>query len=246
MQNELLNVTKANVNKFNKDVEENEGYLYTTNAKYSSIVANQRITEVANELIPNNIKTLIDIGCGDGTYTSTIKKAHPHIEVTGIDPSTKAINIATRRFPNINFSDVNIYDVDKLTVRTYNLSVIRGVLHHLSDQSQAINNAFLISDEMMIMEPNGNNFILKWIEKHSKYHIEHEEQSFSTTQLSQWCTDNGWKVQTIKYIGFVPFFFPTLPAKIIHFFQPVLEKIPLINKYLSAQIIICCKKPATA
>jgi SAM-dependent methyltransferase len=239
---ENMSEIKKNVNEFNKDVEENKGYKYTTNAKFSSIVSNKRITDGVNKIIPAYVKTLMDVGCGDGTYTNEIKICHPSIKITGVDPSVNAIKIASDKYKNISFSDINIYDADKLAVNKYDLSVFRGVLHHLSDQSLAIKNAALFSDEMIIVEPNGNNFILKWIEKNSQYHIEHEEQSFTTKQLSDWCIENGWDVKSIKYIGYVPFFFPTFPSKIIYFFQPFLELIPVINKYFSAQIILYCKK----
>ncbi len=233
---------KQNVTQFDSDVEENEGYKYTTNAKYSSVVANKRIMEEMYKTIPSTTKSLIDIGCGDGTYTNEIKQKYPHIEVTGIDPSIKGIAIAKKKYSNITFSDINIYDAEKIAEKKYDLSIFSGVLHHMSDQFLAIKNAKLFSDEMLIIEPNGNNFILKWIEKNSQYHIEHEEQSFSTKLLSQWCVDNGWEIKSVNYIGFVPFFFPTLLSKIIYFFQPILEKLPIIRKYLSAQIVIYCKK----
>lgn len=235
---------KDNVNKFNADVEKNEGYLYTTNAKYSSTVSNKRITDEINKSIKSHIKSIIDVGCGDGTYTCEIKKKHANVEITGIDPSINAINIAKKKFDNIYFSDLNIYDIENLKDKQFDLSIFRGVLHHVSDQFTAIKNATLFSNEMLIVEPNGNNFILKYIEKNSKYHIEHEEQSFSSKKLSELCINNGWEIISIKYIGFVPFFFPTFASKIIYFFQPILEKIPIINKFFSAQIVIYCKKIA--
>lgn len=237
-----MSVIKDNVNKFNTDVEENKGYKYTTNSKFSSVVSNIRIMDGIYKTIPPNTKTIIDIGCGDGTYTNEIKKVYPNIEITGIEPSVNAIEIAKENYKNITFSNTNIYDIEALLEKKYNLSIFRGVIHHLSDPSLALKNAKLFSDEMLIVEPNGNNFILKLIEKNSQYHIDHEEQSFSTKQLSQWCNQNGWEIKSIKYIGFVPFFFPTIPSKIIYFFQPFLEIIPILNKYFSAQIIIYCKQ----
>src|ERR1035437_3419383 len=232
---------KQNVTAFNNDVDKNQGYLYTTNAKYSSVVSNKRMTDEVNKTIASNIKTIIDIGCGDGTYTNEIIKSHKNIKITGIDPSNNAIDIAKSRFKDIQFLHLNIYDIDSLLKSRFDLTIFRGVLHHISNQSLAIHNASLISDNLLIIEPNGNNFILKLIEKKSQYHIDHEEQSFSTKSLTQTCLENNWEITSIKYIGFVPFFFPTLPSKIIYFFQPFLEKIPFLNKYFCAQIVISCK-----
>ena len=60
---------KKNVNVFNSDVAENKGYRYTNNAPFSSVVANLRQTQETLKLIDSDAKTLVDIGCGDGTYT---------------------------------------------------------------------------------------------------------------------------------------------------------------------------------
>jgi hypothetical protein len=93
-----------------------------------------------------------------------------------------------------------------------------------------------------IYNPNGNNPILKLIEKLSPYHRRHEERSFSSRTLKKWCKEAGYEVERLNYVGFVPFFFPALPAKIIYFFQPFMEKIYPLKKYFGAQIIILCRK----
>ena len=233
---------KKNVTVFGRDIDDNLGYKYSTNAKYSSIVANKRMTDAINQTIPEGTKTIIDIGCGDGTYSNEIKKNKPNIEVTGIDPVESAVHIAKERYDNIHFFCSNIYEDGFFKGLNFDLAIFRGVLHHLPDIELAIKKSSLFSTTLLILEPNGNNFILKLFERFSKYHIEHEEQSFTTSKLSKWCTTNGWKIVSINYIGFVPVFFPTSIAKMILLFQPFLEKVPIINKYLSAQIVIYCVK----
>lgn len=235
---------KQNVSEFNNDVLDNGGYRYTHNAKYSSFVANLRQTDKTEEIIRmmGNIKSVIDIGSGDGTYTDELKQRLPEIEFTGFDPADVAIEAARKRYPNCRFFVGNILDPATFPNRKFDLAIFRGVIHHLPTQSDAIKYAGLLSNKVLIIEPNGNNPILKWIEKNSEYHIQHEEQSFSTTFLKNICTGNGFQVKHLSYIGFVPFFFPTFPAKVIHFFQPLLEKIPLLGKYFGAQTVILAKK----
>jgi ubiquinone/menaquinone biosynthesis C-methylase UbiE len=46
---------------------------------------------------------LLDIGCADGTTTAEIKKAFPHLKVTGLDYYKEAINFAKKTKPHINF-----------------------------------------------------------------------------------------------------------------------------------------------
>lgn len=237
MKNETL---KHNVVKFNNDVITHGGYQYTTNASYSSVVANQRITEATVARVPKGARSLIDIGCGDGTYTAELARLLPDIEIFGVDPAANAIARAQRLIPSVAFTVGDLLEPATLPQRVFDVGIIRGVIHHLPNGPVAITNAARICKTLIIIEPNGNNPILKWIEKHSRYHIEHEEQSFTARELDTWCRSVGYEQVQIDYIGFIPFFFPTLPAKIIHFFEPLFGCIYPIKKYLSAQIVLTC------
>lgn len=238
-----MTALKQNVEVFNLNVQENGGFLYTTNASFSSIVANKRINDEVYKFIKPTYKTLIDIGCGDGVYTNEIKKQFPNLQVTGFDPASKAVENANKKFPEINFKTINLLD-DNIPVPTqkYDVGIIRGVLHHLTDQQKAIENAFRFTDNLIIIEPNGNNPILKIIEKFSKYHIEHEEQSFPEWKIKKWIGNINGQVKEWSYIGYIPYFFPTLPSKIIYFFQPFLEKMPIIRHFFTGQFVIVCSK----
>jgi ubiquinone/menaquinone biosynthesis C-methylase UbiE len=232
---------KQNVNAFNQNVQQNGGFLYTTNAQFSSHVANKRISDEIFKFIKPTYKTLVDIGCGDGMYTHNIKENFPHLDVFGFDPAASAIELARQKYPSVKFETINLLD-EHLPVPEvkYDVAVIRGVLHHLSDQQRAITNAFRLADNVIIMEPNGNNPILKLIEKTSSYHIEHEEQSFFEWQLKAWIRQAGGQVDAWSYVGYVPFFFPTGPAKVIYALQPMLEKVPGLKHVFCAQFIIAC------
>lgn len=235
---------KKNVQEFNKNVQENGGFLYTTNAQFSSHVANKRISDEIFRFIRPDYRTLVDIGCGDGQYTNNIKENFPNLTVHGFDAAASAVQIAQQKYPDVKFETVSILDDKALPIadKKYDVAVIRGVLHHLSDQQKAIENAFKLADNLIIMEPNGNNPILKLIERTSQYHIEHEEQSFFQWQLKRWIRNAGGKVDTWSYVGYVPFFFPTGPSKVIYALQPFLEKIPVLKHVFSAQFIIACSK----
>src|SRR3989344_650064 len=236
-----MNMTlKENVHTFNQDVAENRGYKYTTNAPYSSVVANDRLTKATIDKIPSGKISIIDIGCGDGTYTNEIKIGRPNSNICGFDPAVSATELAKKSYPEIDFFVSDILKKESLPDKKFDLAILRGVLHHVRDQEVALRNTALIADKVLILEPNGNNPILKIIEKLSPYHRAHEEQSFSSIQWRTWCRNTGWEIESLEYVGFVPFFFPTGPAKVIHFFQPMLEKIPFLNKYFSAVLVFVC------
>jgi len=237
---------KENVKEFNENVADNGGYLYTTNASLSSILSNERISRAVDELIGCNTLNIIDIGAGDNAYTADIQRRKPNAKITAFDPAIEAVKIAKEKYPGIDFFCANLLDIDSVEQYTkgkrFEVGVIRGVLHHVSNPRLALVNSAKIADCIIIMEPNGNNPILKLIEKISPYHRKHEERSFSAKLLARWCREAGFKVDYLNYVGFVPFFFPTFLTKVIYFFQPFLEKIYLLKKYFGAQIIIRCIK----
>jgi SAM-dependent methyltransferase len=233
-------VVKKNVAEFDKDVIKNQGFVYTTNLKYSSIVSNKRISDEVKLNIQSDVRTIFDAGCGDGIYTQEIKFRFPQAQISAADPSSEGIKVAKAKYPKIDFFVMDLED-EKAFGRfsdVFDITVMRGVLHHMNNPIKGIQNISKITKKIIIVEPNGNNPILKVIEKTSKYHVLHEEQSFSSGTLKKWCLDSGFKDVKITYIGLVPFFFPTVLSKIIYFFQPLVEKIPVLNKYFCAQVVL--------
>src|SRR5437773_11981149 len=103
---------KKNVEEFNSNVLDNGGYLYTTKAKLSSILSNKRISDEVNKLIGENVKSIIDAGCGDGAYTFEIANNKPTAKIIGFDPAKEAILIAQKKYLNIQFYVGNILDID--------------------------------------------------------------------------------------------------------------------------------------
>lgn len=236
-----MSEVKKNVSVFNSDVQNNAGYRYTTDAPFSAVVANERITRETLRHLGSGIHTVVDVGCGDGTYTNDIHRARPDLDIFGFDPANVAVESGRVRFPKMRFEVANVLQPETFPKRRFDLAIIRGVLHHLSDPAAAVRNLRALSDRILIIEPNGNNPILKIIEKTSKYHIEHEEQSFSSGKLRRWCVEAGYRVKEQSFIGFVPFFFPTSPARAIHVLQPALEHVPLLGRFGAAQIVLLCE-----
>jgi len=242
----MSRTTKRNVEQFNADVLQHGGYRYAEHPTYSAIVSNKRINDEAERIIRRlgNVRSIIDVGCGDGTYTGELKARLPQISFTGFDPASEAIRRASERIPDCKFMVGDILNPATFPQMRFDLAIVRGVIHHLPSQLEAVRNTSMLSHRILIIEPNGNNPILKWIEKNSAYHIEHEEQSFSSGFLSSLCARSGLAVRSLSFIGFVPFFFPTLPAKIIYALQPVLERVPYLAKFFGAQIVILAERNA--
>lgn len=230
---------KKNVEVFNQDVLQGQGYQYTSNARLSSLLANERITKGIEDASQWQGKKVLDLGCGDGTYTHGLLQMGA-ASVLGLDPAEAAIDIAREKFadtPNLAFVVGNIYALDELSEQ-FDIVVLRGVLHHLPNAAKAIEMAAKVAREIIILEPNGANPVLKVIEKVSPYHRQHEEQSFLPSTLTRWCNDVGATPDYEQFVNLVPMFCPPLLARLLKIVEPVIEQIPLLRTIACGQIVI--------
>jgi len=229
---------EKNVLEFNADAASNKGYLYSTSDKLSCVIANRRITEAILSLTVIAGKKVIDIGCGDGVYSIELLQAGA-AEVFGVDAAKSAIECArikARGLNRIAFQTIDIYRVDEPEKR-YDVAIVRGILHHLYDVKRAIDRICRVADEIIVIEPNGNNPVLKILEKISSYHIEHEEKSYPPVLLDRWFEACGGKIINSLYIGLVPMFCPDLLVKGFKKLEPIIEKLPGIRNICCGQYI---------
>lgn len=238
---------EKNISSFNKDISNNGSYTYTTENIYSALIANQRLSAEVIRMIKKyfkkNIK-ILDIGCGDGTYTLELYKAVKPKQITGFDFAENGIKLANEKLKeaknkSVKFKTCDIYNIDKkFGKEKYDVAVARGILHHLYNPEIAIKNISKTVSKIIVLETNGYNPILKVIEKVSKYHRVHEEKSYFPPLLNKWFTKQGFKITEQKFIGIVPYFFPEKITKVLKKIEPFMEKIPLISKlYLGTNVI---------
>lgn len=233
---------------FKKDVKKIGSYVYTQESIYSAVVANQKqsdeITIAINNLIGPGTNT-IDIGCGDGKYTRELAERIKFKQLVGIDPVVRAINIAKKKYllaapPCLKYGLGDVYSFEPACC--YDLAILRGVLHHLDDPEKAVRQIGLTCQQVLILEPNGYNLILKLIEKLSPYHQEHQEKSYPPSKIRSWFRDNHYHLKYDKYIALVPFFCPQIVAKILKVIEKYVENIPLINRFYCGQYLAVFEK----
>lgn len=240
-------IIKKNVSRFDEDVRQKGTYAYTTE-RLSARIANLRFSECIADNFDFVGKSVLDLGCGDGTYTLEFPAIGAK-EVLGVDPAGAAIEVANVRSldsgldATVRFEVGNIYALEHyLADNRFDCIILRGVLHHLPDPARAIASLAPFSGTIIVLEPNGNNPILKLLEKYSRYHVEHEERSFSPSTIESWLTAAGFRVYSSKVFNLVPMFCPDWMAKVLRAVGPIVEWLPLIRGIACGQSIIAARK----
>jgi ubiquinone/menaquinone biosynthesis C-methylase UbiE len=223
--------TKTTFEPFNKDVAANGGYVYTTNGRFSSYIANLRQTQAILDIAEFKGKKVIDIGCGDGTYTVELFDKAQTASIVGIDPAEEAIKLAQEKIMErtVSFEVASAYSLP-FASDSFDIAHMRGVLHHMDKPIEALREALRVASIVVVLEPNGYNPVLKLIEKTSRYHIEHGEKSYAPYNLKRWVTtEMSGRITHSEWIGLVPYFCPDWMAHSLKVVEPLVERIPVIN-----------------
>lgn len=87
------------------------------------------INKEVSSLIPPNTKTLLDIGCGDGSFGGYLKQRHA-IAVDGITFSPHEYDEAVKELNSVTLADINTFPFHQFG-KIYDCIVCSHVLEHL-------------------------------------------------------------------------------------------------------------------
>jgi ubiquinone/menaquinone biosynthesis C-methylase UbiE len=242
-------------NIYNEDVRSTGRYLYTDKDVYSAGIATLKQTAEILKMIRSNFPSkirILDIGCGDGTYSLELLRGLQPEKIVGFDVADAAIKFAGKHIPavaknRIFFEIGDVYKLSgKYSRKDFDLAVFRGVLHHLDHPRKAVTEVARVCDNVIILEPNGFNPILKLIEKLSPYHVRHGEKSYWPPDLDNWFGKNGYRVVNKKYFSIVPYFCPEILTRILKAIEPVFENLPFINRFYCGALLVFYQKNASS
>lgn len=101
----------------------------------------RHVRRVITKLIrPLAFRTVLDVGCGQGSLLLGLMEAFPHIRPHGIDVSSRAIERARRRVPQGQFWELDVVHGRPEGVGAFDLVICSEVLEHLVDDEAAIRN----------------------------------------------------------------------------------------------------------
>ena len=242
---------EKNTYSFNDDIESSGRYQYTNFNNYSAYIATKKQSEELIKLLKDHASkniNILDVGCGDGTFTFEILKEVNPKKIIGFDYAQSAIRVANKSVEprmqgKIEFLHRDVYNVHKMFKKnSFDVIVIRGVLHHLTRPEQAIKSLRNLSNKIIVLEPNGFNPILKFIENTSSYHLRRGEKSYWPPTINKWFENNGFRTRKQLFFSIVPYFCPKNVVKILKFIEPVMEKVPFLKLFYCGTNLIYYEK----
>lgn len=85
----------------------------------------------AEYMLGRQVRTVLDVGAGEGTWLAPLRALRPQVHYTGVDPSEYAVRRFGKR-RNIHWGTFGELDAAGLLARTYDLVVCCGVVNYLS------------------------------------------------------------------------------------------------------------------
>lgn len=237
-----LNRNKYNIiEKYNSDIKKTGGrYLYN-DGSLSEKITKKKNMDAMLSMYNFDGKNVLEIGSGDGSFSLEFAQKNINSNIIATDPSEEAIKAAKElqkklNINNITFKVDNVYEMKE--DKKFDCIIFIAVLHHLPDPEKAISIATNYSNNLLIIENNGYAPALKILEKISKYHIEHDEKSYTLNKLNKWINNAGMKLINYKYVDIVPNFCPNWFAYLLNLIAPIFENIPILNKLSCARVVL--------
>lgn len=231
--------TDRGVEPFRQDVRRGGRYRYAGGERLSARLANGTISAASFEVASFEGRRVLDIGCGDGTYTlELVTRCRPSAAVA-LDPAAEAIE-AARSQDRHGLVDWRVGDAYSLPYEAgeFQLAYLRGVLHHLEDPALALAEALRVAEQIVVVEPNGYSPALKVIERASRYHREHGERSFVPRRLDRWIEGAGGMIGRRIWRGLVPMFAPDAVARLAKRVEPAVESVPGLRALACAVYVV--------
>jgi SAM-dependent methyltransferase len=85
----------------------------------------------AEYMLGRQVRTVLDVGAGEGTWLAPLRALRPKVRYTGVDPSEYAVRRFGKR-RNIHWGTFGELDAAGLLSGTYDLVVCCGVVNYLS------------------------------------------------------------------------------------------------------------------
>lgn len=163
--------------------------------------------KIAKDSLNKAIKNILDFGCGDGKSCEFFKKYFPDANITGVDISSKSIEIAkNKQIPNCNFV---LYDGEKIPFddNFFDLIFVAGVFHHIEQNEHLaiineLNRNLNNNGTLIIFEHNPLNPLTRKVVKDCIF--DKNAKLISANSLKKCIIKCGFHNAKINYTLFFP------------------------------------------
>lgn len=162
------------------------------------------VEKVKSEMNLSSFETIIDVGCGTGALCSVLKEKG--MNVTGIDPAIKMLDIAMRKPENkdIKFLQGNALEGLLFEYKRFDLAISSYVAHGLEaeDRKRMYAEMSRIAKEYVIIHDYNNKrsfftSVIEWLEGGDYFHfVKHAETEMKDclTEMRT-CFSEVWVIQ---------------------------------------------------
>jgi SAM-dependent methyltransferase len=111
--------------------------------------------EIGWPLIGQNVRSVLDVGCGTGRGLSWLSQHDPALELYGIEPAQAMLEIARSK---LNNADLREGSGEDLPFQDHSIDVITatGIMHHVDDPSIVISEMFRVARKAVLISDHNN------------------------------------------------------------------------------------------
>lgn len=197
------------------------GENYTYFAKQRIQKLNLHLKKLGNE----NLKSLIDFGCGTGNFYQFATENFNNLRYLGVDTSIESIRVAKSKNNNSSFKTIDEYLPDS----SFSCAYSNGVFHHIAPLKRVkalryIHNSLTNEGLFSFWENNPYNFGTRYIMSKNPFDKHANLLSFSLAK--KLLKTAGFEIISVDFY----FYFPSKLKK-LRFIETLLKKIPFGAQY---------------
>ena len=165
---------------------------HTTKNPISRLFLDNFLRTVIDTIKPLGVKSILDVGCGEGFTLSQLKKETSFQKLEGVDAVKESITVGKKLHPDLPLKLGDIYDLDYKD-NSFDILLCTEVLEHLAKPADALKELIRVSKKyVLVTVPNEPWFTISRILRGKNLlqlgaHPEH----------IQWWTANEFK----KFVG---------------------------------------------